>query len=63
MIETWAVIQRNKGVESRPAAVAENPVPPSYSDALTNVEGAVDSTLQCLQWNASQREMSSTSFR
>ena len=52
MIETWAVIQRNKGVGSKPAAVAavatgENP--PTYNDVLTNVCSGMHPTEECNQ--------------
>ena len=50
MIETWAVIQRNKGVESKPAAVAavatgENPS--TYNDVVTNGKQKLQSTDKC----------------
>ena len=50
MIETWAVNQRNKGVESKPpavAAVATGENPSSYNDALTNGKQKVQSTCRC----------------
>ena len=50
MIEMWAVIQRNKGVETKPAvveAVATGENPPTYNDVLTNRKQKVQSTDCC----------------
>ena len=52
MIETWAVIQRNKGVSCKTASVAavattEKEAPSSYEDALTNGKQKMQSTDRC----------------
>ena len=52
MIETWAVIQRNKGANQKAASVAavateEKEAPSSYGDALTNGKQKTQSTDRC----------------
>ena len=52
MIETWAVVQRNKGASCKTASVAavattEKEAPSSYEDALINGKQKVQSTDRC----------------
>ena len=66
MIETWVVIQRNKGVESKPsavAAVATGENPPTYNNVLTKAKGAVNGPLQRLQQHASDGRVPPTSLQ